>query len=392
MDSTEYEKSHPWINFAPVAIGNSAWFLLGAAESKCKHMTGIPLPPDAMRRLLKVYMRKGVHATTAIEGNTLSLEDVGKIMDGAMGKFPLSQKYQITEVKNVVNACNNIAAHIDDDDFSKITPEQIKTDNNTILQKLTLKPEVVPGEIRDYPVVVQAYRGAPAQDCEYLLRRLCEWLNEDWGLGEDRLVAEGILKAILGHLYTAWIHPFGDGNGRTARMLELRLLMAAGIPMTAAHLLSNYYNETRPQYYNALARSSMDKDNGIQNFVMYALQGFVDALDAQIKVILSEQLDLIWVNYVHSFFSDKKTAALTRQKELLLDISRMSTPMKYDELKLRLSIKTLMPYKDKTDRAFIRDINGLLKANLLLKRENGKVAANKNIMRSFLPKHKRSQA
>src|SRR6266545_5306177 len=42
---------------------------------------------------------------------------------------------------------------------------------------LELEDHVVPGEIRHRSVVVGNYRGAPAQDCEYLIERLCDWLN-----------------------------------------------------------------------------------------------------------------------------------------------------------------------------------------------------------------------
>jgi Fic family protein len=58
-----------------------------------------------------------------------------------------------------------------------------------------------------------------------------------------------LMKAILTHLYIAWIHPFGDGNGRTARLAELQILLAAGMPMPASHLLSNHYNTTRTDLY-----------------------------------------------------------------------------------------------------------------------------------------------
>ena len=385
MDKTRrHVESHPWIKFSSIDIGQKNWFLLGAAESKCKHMANIPLPPQAMQKLLHVSMSKGFQATTAIEGNTLSLEDVGRIMDNKLDDFAPSQKYQVSEVQNVINAYNHIARNIDGEAFSRVTPEQIKDDNKTILQNLDLKPEVVPGEIRTHSVVVSRYRGAPAEDCQYLLSELCEWLNSDWGLEKHNIIAEGILKAILGHLYIAWIHPFGDGNGRTARMLELRLLMATGVPMNAAHLLSNYYNDTRAEYYLALDRSVQGGGDGIRKFIGYALQGFVDALDVQIKLILSEQRDLIWENYVHKIFENKKTAARERQKGLLLDISKQNEAVSLKTLRMRLSDKILLLYKGKTEKTFVRDINDLLKEELLIKVEDT-IAANKEKLRSFLP-------
>ncbi|WP_433223897.1 Fic family protein [Dactylosporangium sp. CS-047395] len=45
-----------------------------------------------------------------------------------------------------------------------------------------------------------------------------------------------MIKAMLAHLYLAWIHPFGDGNGRTARLIESQLLLQAGVPVPAANV------------------------------------------------------------------------------------------------------------------------------------------------------------
>ncbi|MCE2490059.1 MAG: Fic family protein [Anaerolineae bacterium] len=62
----------------------------------------------------------------------------------------------------------------------------------------------------------------------------------------------GVLKAIIAHVYIAWIRPFADCNGRTARLLESRLLCQAELPQSAANLLSPHYYCTRPAYYRRL--------------------------------------------------------------------------------------------------------------------------------------------
>ena len=130
--------------------------------------------------------------------------------------------------------------------------------------------------------------GAPAEDCAYLVRKLFQWLDEDWGLKEEHPLVEGILKAIMAHLYVAWIHPFGDGNGSSARLLEFRLLMNAGVPLNAAHLLTSYYNKTRSLYYDTLeatSRTIQKKEGNPIAFVLYALQGFVDAVADRKSVV-----------------------------------------------------------------------------------------------------------
>ena len=64
-------------------------------------------------------------------------------------------------------------------------------------------------------------------------------------------------------------HPFGDGNGRTGRLLELAILLEAGLPQPVCHLLSNHYNLTRASYYREPDRGSRTSD-GIYGFIAYA--------------------------------------------------------------------------------------------------------------------------
>ena len=70
----KYEESHPWITFevdlkrAP----HSLWLQLGECSSKIEHISRVPLVHGSAKDLYDVYLAKGVQATTAIEGNTLS--------------------------------------------------------------------------------------------------------------------------------------------------------------------------------------------------------------------------------------------------------------------------------------------------------------------------------
>ena len=364
-------------------ISYKLWMLLGAAESKCKHLSGIPLRPEKQQELNQISLRKGIRATTAIEGNTLSEEDVERIYHGESEKIPLSRRYQAQEVENVLKVYNGIIREIESGKDIQITPETLKSDNAAILEEVLLEEGVIAGELRTYPVRVGSYRGAPAEDCEYLLSRLVEWLNMDWGLKDEHSLVEGILKAVLSHLYVAWIHPFGDGNGRTARVLEFRMLMKAGVPLTAAHLLTSYYNDTRDMYYEKLRISSREH-NGELEFIDYAVQGFVDALGSQIASILEEQLKVTWENYVHEVcFGGKLTAALKRRRDLLLGISEFSEGVSSDKLRYRLPEKVLRQYKNRS-RMLTRDMNYLEKRGLIRKVKDG-YEASKDVVKAFLP-------
>jgi Fic family protein len=355
---------------------------LGEASSKCEHIAGVPLRPSVAQELHQLYLAKGVLGTTAIEGNTLTEDQVRQILDGTL-KLPPSKEYLQQEIENVLRACNQIGALLAASQPVPLTVAKLKEFNATVLDKLKVEPEVIPGQIRTHSVGVLRYRGAPAEDCEYLLQRLCDWLNgEDFNAPSSDTVVYAIIKAVLAHLYLAWIHPFGDGNGRTARLVEFQLLITAGVPSPAAHLMSNHYNHTRTEYYRQLDYAS--KSGGdILPFMEYAVQGLVDGLRGQLELVREQQWDVTWRNYVHETFRDKTKAADIRQRHLALDLSAIATPVplaKITETTPRLA-KT---YATKSPKTLQRDLAELEKLGIVERTAEG-IRAKREIILAFLP-------
>ena len=310
-----YKQTHPWITFQVDLrkIDPQTWLLLGQAQSDCKHISGIPLLPEAAAWLHEIYLAKGVIATTAIEGNTLTEEDVLMRLAGKLD-LPPSKEYLGQEIDNVIEACNLIAKNIYSGVPALLSVTDIKEYNKLLLHDLPLNEEVSPGQICTYSVGVGRYRGAPAEECEHLLERLCGWLNRDFDPPDEaQKIVYGLLKAIIAHLYFAWIHPFGDGNGRTARLIEFQILLASGVPFAAAQLLSNHYNQTRSEYYRQLDQASRSED--IMPFIRYAIQGFVDGLQEQLAVIRSQQLYVHWINYIHTQFRNRDKPSDLRNRQ-----------------------------------------------------------------------------
>ncbi|MCL5736118.1 MAG: Fic family protein [Actinobacteria bacterium] len=381
----KYQSTHPWIRFQIDfnQCNHDVWMLLGEAKSKCDHISGIPLRPDTANRLYKVYLSKGVHATTAIEGNTLSEEEVAARIEG---KLPLSKskEYLGIEVDNIRRACNEIADDVVQGRPLQLSPERIKHFNTLVLTGLDLEEGVVPGECREHSVGVALYRGAPFEDCEHLLERMCDWLNGlelPDGQSENMQFALAVLKAIVSHVYLAWIHPFGEGNGRTARLIEVQLLLQSGfVPLPAAFILSNHYNQTRDKYYRELDKSSRTGGD-LGSFIAYAMQGFVDGLREQLDVIRKQQWDVTWQNYVHDAFRDQDTAAARRRKRLVLAMP--DDPVPRNDLKM-IAPQIAADYANKGDKTLSRDLNALLDMGLMKKRGRNYSAAREQIL-AFLP-------
>jgi Fic family protein len=385
-----YKTTHAWLSFhldlnrCPPTM----WMALGEAQSKCQHLAGVALRPSIATQLHRMYLAKGVHATTAIEGNTLTEEQVAeRILQRSEGisTVPESQKYLETEVDNVLDLCDSISIRSADDGFIPITVEDIKGYNATLLDDLEHEDHVVPGTIRTTSVGVNDYRGPEFRECEHLLGELCNWLNgPDFQPPNDWLrIGYGIIKAVIAHLYLAWIHAFGDGNGRTARVVEVRFLMEAGVPSSAAHLLSNHYNLTRTEYYRRLSHAS--KSGGdVTEFLRYSIDGFLDQLREQLKIVKQYQWDTAWENYIYELFGNDKSLADKRQIKLLLGLSARNEWVEKSELK-RLDVDLAAEYAMKTSRTISRDINRLSEQNLIIS-QGSKVRANKSLILAFLPR------
>lgn len=386
-----FEQTHPWIRFsidlrrAPARL----WLLLGEAQSKCEHISAVPLLPKTAKMLHQLYLAKGALATTAIEGNTLSEQEVLRHLEGKL-ELPPSKQYLAREIDNIVSACTGIVDELTRGALEPLTKERVRAFNRQVLLGLEVEPGVVPGEIRAHSVGVARYRAAPAEDCDDLLGRLCEWLaGPDFtppSEPPDQSLTYAMVKAVLAHLYLAWIHPFGDGNGRTARLMELEILVGAGVPTPAAHLLSNHYNQTRAEYYRQLDQSSRSGGD-VLPFLEYAVRGFVDGLRGQLELIRQQQWDMTWRDYVHDRFQRAASESRDRRRHLVLDLSARDEPVPTHEI-TAVSARVASDYARKTPKTLSRDLNALVAMGLLEKQPAG-YRARKKIILAFLPLRRR---
>ena len=387
------ERSHKWINFTFdfEQLASEVWLLLGQAQAQCEQISRVPLTPAVKEELLQVWLIKGAQATTAIEGNTLTEEEIRKHLDGQL-ELSQSTEYLAQEVDNVIFACNKIGSTVLSNNFEGIQVEDIEQYNADVLRKLPEEDMGVSGRLRtlgeNVRVGSSGYEGAPAEDLRFLMHKLCDWLNTEFQPpSQDKRIAYGILRSIVSHVYLAWIHPFFDGNGRTARLMELRFMLEAGVPKPSAQLLSNHYNRTRTRYYQFLALSSkMDNRNGIYTFVKYALEGLVDGLNTQLNEIGQQILGVHWDHYIYQMFKkERNNDTSARRMQLIQDLSSAGRPVPVPE------IQHLTPYlaeayasKKRKRKTIQQDLNHLEKMHLVDKSPEGYLP-NFAILQAFLP-------
>jgi len=375
---TEYS----WITFGAnlAKLPWQSWIKLGECVAKCEQIKSVPLAPNLRDELHLIYLAKGVHATTAIEGNTLTEEQVSALIQKKL-ELPPSKKYLEQEVNNIIEACNEIAIDISKSNLEDITIEQICYYNSKVLgNNIPCDEAAEPGKIRKHNVVVgSVYRAPVAKDVTSLMKKFCKWMNGPDFVNERMPLHFAVIKAIIAHLYIAWVHPFGDGNGRVARLLEFIILLSSGVPSPAAHLFSNHYNMTRSEYYSQLDKASKTGDP--TGFLSYAIQGFLDGLDGQLKDIQQHVMSVCWRDYIYEQFAAHRVSnTVKRRRDLAITISEHDEPVNRDTVLILMRNE----YRDKTERTLARDLNELLKMRLVIRRKDGYIA-NKELMLQFLP-------
>ena len=388
----EYKRTHPWISFQLDLrqADPRLWVLLGQIVAFGEFVSRALLPPKVASDLARIYLAKGVQATVAIEGNTLTEEEVLARIDDKL-ELPASKEYLGREVGNVVDAANEIVTRIRSGNAPRLAAAFVADCNGRILKGLAevLGDEVEPGRIRKHSVGVGRYRGAPAEDCEYLLDQLGEWLEEIPQLtvlatASDNRVATGVLRAVLAHLFIAWIHPFGDGNGRTARLVELSLL-ARVLPFPSAQLLSNHYNDTRAAYYRELDRASQanQRRGDPLGFLRYALQGLSDGLREQCREVTRLHHETAWREFVFLRIDQEPPyPAMRRRRELLLALPPPPESVRKDEIPFHTPTLARL-YANLDPKTLHRDLKWLIREQLVVQSSAG-FSANRDLMQAFV--------
>lgn len=387
----EYPSTHPWLTFNDRPNLDPLSMKLGEAFSKCAHLAGTPLQPSVAEDLSSFYLAKGTAATTAIEGNTLSENEVDEIISGGK-RLPESQQYLAREVMNVAAVLRGIDESARRGDRWLLTPEWLKAQNFQILDGLTDEDDhVVPGEYttRQLTVGQGAYRPVQPREVAYLVDRLCDWINNTMRkvytteFPRDERFVLAFHAAVLAHLYIAWIHPFGNGNGRTARAVECAILAHSGlVPWVATNLLSDFYNRTRTRYYNVLAKASQKRD--VDGFIRYSAGGFVDMLREQINTVQEMQRKVAWVNYVHEQFHQETQGNTSRRRRALALALREHEATPRSRLR-RLTPELAEMYASVGERALSHDTGKLLKMKLIRGDARRGFTSNIGIMDAFMP-------
>jgi len=246
--------------------------------------------------LQKDTRTRNVHASTAIEGNPLTLEQVRALEEGRELSAPGTRPRR--EVINYFAGLRFVEKHA--------AKKAIRHADILELHRILAGEVMDQGEAGKYRMIavrVGDYLPPPPDAVSGLMFELLEWWN-----GAAAKLSPALSSAILHYRFEA-IHPFADGNGRTGRALALWELYRRGFDTHHIFAVDEYYWEDRPAYYAAL-QGVREAGDDLSAWLEYCAAG------------LRQTLERVWLRIQTLQVGSAEKLVLRPRQEQLLHLLR----------------------------------------------------------------------
>lgn len=181
---------------------------------------------------------------------------------------------RFSEIANVEQAMSYIEEHIDVS--SKITHQFIRELHHLAVDSLDEEGDKTPGSYRTWAVEIAKSQHLPPEPhlVQGYMDELVDFINND----DDKKF--DLIKIAIAHHRFAWIHPFGNGNGRVVRLLTYALLIKYGFRVKDGQILNPtaVFCNDREHYYEMLAIADEGSDKAILDWCEYVLSGICDEI------------------------------------------------------------------------------------------------------------------
>lgn len=282
---------------------------IGIIDASKEVIANSPLVPAWEAKFKKEAMERTVHHGTHLEGNRLSFEEAQEVLDGQEVVARQRDIQEVINYRNVLKFIGDIAAQIGLGKRYVLTVETIMETHRLTVEKII--PDEMVNKFRTRQVVLKnsltgqvSYTPPPAAEVPYIVEDLINWVNT-WETQE----IHPVIKAGIIHYELARIHPFVEGNGRTARAVATLIMFLEGYDIRKLFSLEEYFDNNPMDYYltlqavsNQLVLDTHERD--LTPWLDYFVEGVAIELnkvkervrrisiDSRVKDKLGEQLTL----------------------------------------------------------------------------------------------------
>jgi Fic family protein len=294
-----------------------------------------PLVPAWEAKFKSDAFTRTVHYGTKIEGNELSHEQAEQVVRAGENDDDTSSVAQKTgiiarerEIQEVLNY-RNVIAWIDGQNSLKVADVYSEDTLHTI-HRLTVKnliEEKYVGNFRDKQVIVKSatgngvvFRPPVAVEIPFLVEELIEW-----GKSPQAQQIHPVFQAAIAHYQLVFIHPYIEGNGRTARAAATMLLYALGYDFKKFFSLEQYFDADVDAYYKALLSVQHSHPNDLTYWLEYFCYGLAIEIDKVQRLVQKLSKDLKLKKQLG------RQVALSERQIMLLEVFQQQDSMTSDD-------------------------------------------------------------
>jgi len=299
--------------FKPVfQLNNALLNNIVRIKNLISELNDVKFPDLVLARFEKDSYAISAHASTCIEGNPIPLTDVRKILKNTPAHIRDTEK-EVLNYNKSLEYLNTLVFKP-----KPITNTFICNIQSMVIDGLMPKKQV--GKYRVDPVVVNdprarkiAYIPPNATDVKSLMGELMQYLEKEYNT-TDPLILAGIF-----HKQFVVIHPFMDGNGRTARLVTKYLLARMGLDTFQLFSFENYYNQNVTKYFSSVGVSGDYYDIASKidftDWLIYFTDGIIDELLRVQKLLSSSLAPIRFTEYENLIITYiKKNGSITKRE------------------------------------------------------------------------------
>lgn len=348
----KYDRPRHLILYNPLEVAAA----LTEAKAAVMSLTAMPYQRRWVEALQEVQLKREVAGTSRIEG----AEFTERELDAALKETPEQLFTRSQRQAHAAMMTYRWLARLPA--YYPMNGELIKEVHRRIVTGADddhCPPGVLRGRDQNVVFGFPPHRGVEGgETCRQAFEALCRAVEREYG--EHDL----LIQALALHYHLGAMHPFLDGNGRTARAVEAAMLQKAGLRDTLI-AMSNYYYDEKQAYLGALAETRAN-GHDLTPFLKFALRGIALQCRRLTAEIVREIQKALFRNVMYDLFnrlsSTRKRVIAKRQIEILklfLEKEEMPWPKVIEETS-RYYSNLANPIK-----ALVRDINYLLEIEAL---------------------------
>jgi len=333
-------------------ISNKILASIGQIEAAKEVIENAPLVPSFEKDFLADAIVRTVYHGTQIEGNDLTFTQAKKVIEG---KDVIARQRDIQEVINYRQAVKLIDSLVKTN--SKYSLEILTKIHATTVEKIV--PEDKIGKIRTTQVVIKeegtgkvVFTPPSFVDLPFLLEDFFVWLNS-----AAALEIHPVLRAGIAHYVLVSIHPFVEGNGRTARAFSLLVLLNEGYDIKRFFALEEHFDKDLAGYYGAFFNVDKQAPNISERDLTPWLEYFTNVVAIELSKI-KDKIKKLSVDSKLKVRIGQQVALSERQMRLVEYLSDQGEAVMKD-------LASVIPMV--SEDTILRDLKDLMKKGIIYK-------------------------